>query len=55
MPYAIAGGIGTHAAFICLKPRQLITLSGLTVDTYIAFAVRTCPADHAGVRPVTST
>ncbi|MET8614431.1 hypothetical protein [Streptomyces misionensis] len=36
-PYAVAAGIGMHAAFTCLKPRQLITFSGLTVGTYIAF------------------
>ncbi|MFE2937472.1 hypothetical protein ACFXKG_00115 [Streptomyces sp. NPDC059255] len=39
MPYAIVAGIGMHAAFTCLKPRQLLTFSGLTVGTYIAFAV----------------
>ncbi|MGW2501843.1 hypothetical protein ACWCXL_12125 [Streptomyces sp. NPDC001588] len=38
MPYAIAAGIGMHAAFTCLKPRQLVTFSGLTAGTYIAFA-----------------
>jgi hypothetical protein len=38
MPYAVAAGIGMHAAFTCLKPRQLITFSGLTVGTYVAFA-----------------
>ncbi|MFF4578387.1 hypothetical protein ACFY15_08305 [Streptomyces sp. NPDC001373] len=38
MPYAIAVGIGMHAAFTCLKPRQLITFSGLTTGTYFAFA-----------------
>ncbi|MGW2692307.1 hypothetical protein ACWC3Y_10650 [Streptomyces sp. NPDC001296] len=38
MPYAIAAGIAMHAAFTCLKPRQLVTFSGLTVGTYIAFA-----------------
>ncbi|WP_328504696.1 hypothetical protein OG828_47380 [Streptomyces sp. NBC_00457] len=27
MPYAVAVGIGMHAAFTCLKPRQLITFS----------------------------
>lgn len=37
-PYAIATGIGMHAAFTCLKPRQLLTFSGLAVGTYIAFA-----------------
>ncbi|MFJ4622237.1 hypothetical protein [Streptomyces sp. NPDC088812] len=37
MPYAVVVGIGMHAAFTCLKPRQLITFSGLTVGTYIAF------------------
>ncbi|MFJ2876413.1 hypothetical protein [Streptomyces sp. NPDC087298] len=30
MPYAAVGGIAMHAAFTCLKPRQLITFSGLT-------------------------
>ncbi|MFG2631625.1 hypothetical protein [Streptomyces sp. NPDC048473] len=38
MPYAVAAGIAMHAAFTCLKPRQLITFSGLTVGTYLAFA-----------------
>ncbi|WP_159025218.1 hypothetical protein [Streptomyces sp. MUSC 125] len=37
MPYAVAVGIGMHAAFTCLKPRQLITFSGLTLGTYVAF------------------
>ncbi len=27
-----------HAAFSALKPRQLITFSGLTLGTYLAFA-----------------
>ncbi|MFF7954007.1 hypothetical protein [Streptomyces griseorubiginosus] len=36
-PYDVAAGIGMHAAFTCLKPRQLITFSGLTVGSYIAF------------------
>ncbi|MCZ4515626.1 hypothetical protein O3Q52_47475 [Streptomyces sp. ActVer] len=38
MPYAIVAGIAMHTAFICLKPRQLITFSGLTLGTYFAFA-----------------
>ncbi|MGY3199668.1 hypothetical protein [Streptomyces sp. TE5632] len=38
MPYAVAAGIGMHVAFTCLKPRQLITFSGLTVGTYLGFA-----------------
>lgn len=38
MPYAVVVGIGMHAAFTCLKPRQLITFSGLTLGTYVAFA-----------------
>jgi hypothetical protein len=38
MPYAVAAGIAIHAAFSCLKPRQLITFSGLTTGTYFAFA-----------------
>ncbi|MEU6495707.1 hypothetical protein [Streptomyces sp. NPDC046984] len=38
MPYAIATGIAMHAAFTCLKPRQLVTFSGLTAGTYVAFA-----------------
>lgn len=38
MPYAVAAGIGMHAAFTCLKPRQLLTFSGLTLGTYMAFA-----------------
>ncbi|MFF8035845.1 hypothetical protein [Streptomyces sp. NPDC016626] len=38
MPYAVVAGIGMHAAFTCLKPRQLITFSGLTLGTYVAFA-----------------
>ncbi|MDF3144168.1 MULTISPECIES: hypothetical protein [unclassified Streptomyces] len=37
-PYAAAAGIGMHAAFTCLKPRQLLTFSGLTVGSYFAFA-----------------
>ncbi|MGW0883467.1 hypothetical protein [Streptomyces sp. NPDC002671] len=37
MPFAVATGIGMHAAFTCLKPRQLLTFSGLTVGTYVAF------------------
>jgi hypothetical protein len=37
MPYAAVAGIGMHAAFTCLKPRQLITFSDLTVGAYIAF------------------
>jgi hypothetical protein len=37
MPYAVLAGIGMHAAFTCLKPRQLTTFSGLTLGTYIAF------------------
>ncbi|MFF0087506.1 hypothetical protein ACFYR1_48875 [Streptomyces canus] len=37
MPYAITTGVGMHAAFTCLKARQLITFSGLTVGTYFAF------------------
>ncbi|MDX3025383.1 hypothetical protein [Streptomyces acidiscabies] len=37
-PYAVAAGIGMHAAFTALKPRQLLTFSGLAVGTYIAFA-----------------
>ncbi|MER6367419.1 hypothetical protein ABT255_03400 [Streptomyces mirabilis] len=38
MPYAVAAGLGMHAAFTCLKPRQLVTFSGLTVGSYFAFA-----------------
>ncbi|MFE0200614.1 hypothetical protein ACFW0I_33395 [[Kitasatospora] papulosa] len=38
MPYAVVAGIAMHAAFTCLKPRQLITFSGLTVGTYGTFA-----------------
>jgi hypothetical protein len=37
MPYAVAVGIGMHAAFTCLKPRQLLTFSGLTIGSYLAF------------------
>jgi hypothetical protein len=37
MPYAVLAGIGMHTAFTCLKPRQLLTFSGLTLGTYIAF------------------
>ncbi|MFB7983951.1 hypothetical protein [Streptomyces vinaceus] len=36
-PYAAAAGIAMHIAFTCLKPRQLITFSGLTTGTYFAF------------------
>ncbi|MFE6848926.1 hypothetical protein [Streptomyces sp. NPDC057686] len=39
MPYAVVAGIAMHAAFTCLKPRQLITFSGLTLGTYVAFGV----------------
>jgi hypothetical protein len=28
-----------HATFTCLKPRQLITFSGLTLGTYTAFTL----------------
>ncbi|MBT2439971.1 hypothetical protein J7E93_07520 [Streptomyces sp. ISL-36] len=38
MPYAVAAGIAMHSAFSCLKPRQLITFSGLTAGTYVAFS-----------------
>lgn len=38
MPYAIAVGISMHVAFTALKPRQLITFSGLTTGSYSAFA-----------------
>ncbi|MFF8601869.1 hypothetical protein ACF065_27615 [Streptomyces sp. NPDC015232] len=38
MPYAVVAGIAMHTAFTCLKPRQLITFSGLTLGTYLAFA-----------------
>lgn len=38
MPYAIIAGIGMHATFSLLKPRQLLTFSGLTTATYVAFA-----------------
>ncbi|MER6694645.1 hypothetical protein [Streptomyces minutiscleroticus] len=38
MPYAVAAGIAMHIAFTCLKPRQLVTFSGLTLGTYLAFA-----------------
>ncbi|OIJ88150.1 hypothetical protein BIV25_37215 [Streptomyces sp. MUSC 14] len=37
-PYAVAAGITMHVAFTCLKPRQLLTFSGLTIATYVAFA-----------------
>ncbi|MFJ9870962.1 hypothetical protein [Streptomyces sp. NPDC101165] len=37
MPYAVVIGIGMHSAFTYLKPRQLLTFSGLTVGTYLAF------------------
>ncbi|MDN3249559.1 hypothetical protein ACFW4O_33530 [Streptomyces mutabilis] len=38
MPYAVVAGIAMHTAFTCLKSRQLITFSGLTLSTYFAFA-----------------
>ncbi|WP_405689471.1 hypothetical protein [Streptomyces sp. NBC_01185] len=38
MAYAVAAGIAMHAAFTCLKPRQLITFTGLTTGTYRAFS-----------------
>ncbi|MER5549106.1 hypothetical protein ABT072_43470 [Streptomyces sp. NPDC002589] len=37
-PYALGAGIPMHAAFTCLKPRQLRTFSGLTIANYLAFA-----------------
>ncbi|HET6857485.1 MAG TPA: hypothetical protein VFH94_10365 [Streptomyces sp.] len=37
LPYAVAAGIAMHAVFTCLKPRQLITFSGLSVGSYLAF------------------
>ncbi|MEH0432144.1 hypothetical protein ACKI1I_42940 [Streptomyces turgidiscabies] len=37
-PYTVAAGITLHAAFTLLKPRQLLTFSGLTVGSYLAFA-----------------
>lgn len=37
MPYAVVAGITMHTAFSCLKPRQLVTFSGLTLATYVAF------------------
>lgn len=40
MPYAVATGIAMHTAFTCLKPRQLITFSGLNLGTGVAFAAR---------------
>ncbi|MGK3943378.1 hypothetical protein ABK046_33675 [Streptomyces caeruleatus] len=36
-PYAVAAGITLHAGFTLLKPRQLLTFSGLTVGSYLAF------------------
>jgi hypothetical protein len=39
MRYAVIAGIAMHTAFTCLKPRQLLTFSGLTLGTYLAFAV----------------
>jgi hypothetical protein len=36
-PYAIAAGIAMHAAFTALKPRQLLTFSGLALGTYLGF------------------
>jgi hypothetical protein len=36
-PYAVAAGTGMHAAFTLLKPRQLLTFSGLAVGSYTAF------------------
>ncbi|MET8829596.1 hypothetical protein ABZX40_27630 [Streptomyces sp. NPDC004610] len=38
IPYAVAAGLGMHAAFTLLKPRQLITFSGLTTGTFVVFA-----------------
>ena len=37
-PYAIAVGIAMHAGFCCLKPRQLIFFSSLTIGSYVLFA-----------------
>lgn len=37
-PYAVTAGVAMHLAFSCLKPRQLITFSGITIGTYLAFA-----------------
>ncbi|WP_328322981.1 MULTISPECIES: hypothetical protein [unclassified Streptomyces] len=39
MPYAVVAGIAMHTAFTCLKPRRLITVSGLTAGTSFAFAL----------------
>jgi hypothetical protein len=36
-PYAVAAGIAMHLGFTCLKPRQLITFTGVTLGTYAAF------------------
>ena len=35
---AVAIGIGMHASFSCLKPRQLIAFSSITLGSYILFA-----------------
>lgn len=37
-PYAMAAGVAMHVAFTALKPRQLLTFSGLAAGTYLAFA-----------------
>lgn len=44
MPYAVTAGIAMHAAFTLLKPRQLITFSGLTTATYLAFVPGPMPS-----------
>lgn len=37
-PYAVAVGVGMHAAFLLLLPRQLLGFSLATVFSYVAFA-----------------
>lgn len=36
-PYAVVAGLGMHAAFFCLLPRQLLGFSSATVASYVLF------------------
>ncbi|MFF2965050.1 hypothetical protein ACFVT1_40725 [Streptomyces sp. NPDC057963] len=35
LPYTVAAGVAMHAAFLCLKPVQLVTFSGLVTTSYL--------------------
>ncbi|GAA2679882.1 MULTISPECIES: hypothetical protein [Actinosynnema] len=36
-PWAVAAGVVMHAVFTCLKPRHMITFTGITLGSYLAF------------------